>query len=89
MWILGVRRHLLAPGTIALLLSGLAPCVGQAQDALADADDVDLTSSSQPSILDANTVELHLTAEGPRESVAGAVARIRDGLPKGASIEIE
>ena len=57
--------------------------------ALADADGVDLTSSSQPSILDANTVELHLTAEGPRESVAGAVARIRDGLPDGASIEIE
>jgi len=27
-----VRRHLLAPGTIALLLSGLAPCVGNAQD---------------------------------------------------------
>src|SRR2546423_14901306 len=27
-----VRRHLLTPGTIALLLSGLAPCVGNAQD---------------------------------------------------------
>ena len=27
------RRHRLLPGTIALLLSGLAPCVGNAQDA--------------------------------------------------------
>ena len=56
--------------------------------ALADTDGVDLTSSSQPSLL-ANSVELNLTAEGPREAVAGAVASIRDGLPDGASIVIE
>ena len=57
--------------------------------ALADADGVDLTSSSQPAILDENTVELHLTVEGARESVVDAVAGIRDGLPDAASIEIE
>jgi hypothetical protein len=32
-WMFRVRRHRLLPGTIALLLSGLAPCVGNAQDA--------------------------------------------------------
>ena len=56
--------------------------------ALADADDVDLTSSSQPSILDANTVALDLTAEGPIEAITAAIARIRDGLPWSASIDI-
>ncbi len=55
---------------------------------LADADGVDLTSSSQPSVLDANTVELVLTAEGPREAIMGAIATIRDDLPRGASIDL-
>src|SRR5438045_1881224 len=32
-WMFRVRRHRLLPGTIALLLSGLGPCVGYAQDA--------------------------------------------------------
>ena len=56
--------------------------------ALADAEGVDLTSSSQPSVLDADTVALDLTAEGPRDAITAAVAGIRDGLPRGASIDV-
>jgi hypothetical protein len=56
--------------------------------ALADADGVELTSSKRPSTLDANTVELHVSVEGSRDAVAAAIARISDGLPDGASIEI-
>jgi hypothetical protein len=56
--------------------------------ALADADGVELTSSAQPAILDANTVELNVSVEGARDAVATAVARIDDTLPDGASIEI-
>jgi hypothetical protein len=56
--------------------------------ALADADGVDLTSSAAPSVLDADTVELILTAEGTPDDIAGAVADIKSGLPHGASIEI-
>ena len=56
--------------------------------ALADADGVDLTSSAPPTILNDDTVELNLSADGPRESVAAAVAGIGKRLPTGASIEI-
>ena len=56
--------------------------------ALADADGVDLTSSATPAVLDADTVELSLTAEGTQDDIAGAVADIKAGLPRGASIEI-
>jgi hypothetical protein len=56
--------------------------------ALADADGVDLTSSSPPSAVGEHTVELKLSAEGPRDAVTAAVSSIRGGLPDGASIEI-
>jgi hypothetical protein len=55
---------------------------------LADADGVDLTSSSQPSIVDANTVELNFSVEGAHNDVAVAVSTISNDLPRGASIEI-
>jgi hypothetical protein len=54
---------------------------------LADAEGVDLTSSAPPTILNDETVQLDLSAEGPRESVTAAVAGIRKGLPSGASID--
>ncbi len=56
--------------------------------ALADADGVDLTSSSQPSIVDANTVELTFAVDGAHDAVTAAVSTISDDLPGGASIEI-
>jgi hypothetical protein len=56
--------------------------------ALADADGVDLTSSSQPSAIDANTVQLTFAVDGAHDDVAGAVSAISDDLPRGASIEI-
>jgi hypothetical protein len=56
--------------------------------ALADADGVELISSEPPSILDQNTVELDVAVEGAFDAVADAVASIRDGMPKGASIGI-
>jgi len=56
--------------------------------ALADADGVDLTSSSPPIILNDETVELNLSADGARDAVAAAVSSIGKDLPSGASIEI-
>jgi hypothetical protein len=57
--------------------------------ALADADGVDLTSSEQPSILNASTVVLDLMLEGAHDAVAAAVSSISETLPHGASIEID
>jgi hypothetical protein len=56
--------------------------------ALADADGVDLTSSSQPSIVDGNTVELTFAVDGAHDDIAAALSTISDDLPRGASIEI-
>jgi hypothetical protein len=56
--------------------------------AVADADGVELISSQPVSILDENTVGLDLAVEGESDAVAAAVVSIRDGMPKGSSIEI-
>jgi hypothetical protein len=56
--------------------------------ALADADGVALISSEPPSKRDGNTVVLDVAVEGALDDVAAAIASIRDGMPKGASIEI-
>lgn len=56
--------------------------------ALADAGGIELISSEPPSIVDEDTVELEVAVEGALDAVADAVSGIRDGLPKGASIEI-
>jgi hypothetical protein len=56
--------------------------------ALADADGVDLISSEPPTNRDENTVQLDLAVQGALDAVAAAVESIRNGLPKGASIEI-
>jgi len=56
--------------------------------ALADADGVDLTSSEQPSILDAGKVRLNVSAEGSEADIAAAVASIGASLPDGASIKV-
>ena len=56
--------------------------------ALADADGVELISSEPPSILDDDMVALDVAVEGAPDAVADAVASIRDGMPKTASIEI-
>ena len=55
---------------------------------LADADGVDLISSEPPFRVDADTVKLSVALEGQSDSVTDAVARIRDGLPTGSSIEV-
>jgi hypothetical protein len=55
---------------------------------LADADGIELTSAEPPSVVDADTVKLGLAVEGTPDSVAGAIASIRGGLPAGASIEV-
>ena len=56
--------------------------------ALADADGVELISSEPPSILDDDMVALDVAVEGAPDAVADAVASIRDGMPRTASIEI-
>ena len=56
--------------------------------ALADADGVELISSDQPVTLDESIVALDVTVAGSFDAIADAVARIRDGMPTGASIEI-
>ena len=56
--------------------------------ALADANGVDLISSDQPLSLADGLVALNVAVEGPFDAVADAVAKIRDGLPSDASIEI-
>jgi hypothetical protein len=55
---------------------------------LADADGVELISSSPPSIAGGDTVTLEVAVEGALEAVTEAVSGIRDGMPTGASIEI-
>ena len=55
---------------------------------LADADGVDLISSEPPSVVGVDTVKLVVAVEAGLESVTGAVARVRAGMPSGASIEI-
>ena len=55
---------------------------------LADAEGVELISSEPLSVVGADTVRLGVAVEGALESVTDAVARIRDGMPTGASIEI-
>jgi hypothetical protein len=54
---------------------------------LADADGVELTSSTQPAILDDNTVELNFSVEGAHDAIAAALSSISDELPKGAAFE--
>jgi hypothetical protein len=58
---------------------------------LADAEGVELTSAQEPQHPDglADTVRLALTVEGTPEAVAAAVSLIRDGLPAGATVEVE
>lgn len=72
------RIRFAGPSTIAVRVA----------TALAEADGVELIASEPPSILGANMVELAVAVEGTLDAVAGAVASIRDGMPKGASIEI-
>jgi hypothetical protein len=55
---------------------------------VADADGVELMSSEPPSTVGDDTIKLDVTVEGERESVARAVAKIRDGLPSGATIDV-
>lgn len=56
--------------------------------ALADADGVALISSEPLSNRVGNTLELDVAVEGALDAVTAAIASIRDGMPKGASIEI-
>jgi len=55
---------------------------------LADADGVELISSEPPSSVGVDTVRLRVAVNGELESVTDAIARIRGGIPTGASIEI-
>ena len=56
--------------------------------ALADADGVELTSSDPPAPIAGGSVALDITVEGTSLAVAGAMERVRDGLPPGASIGV-
>ena len=69
-------------------LAGPAGLVVRLATELANADGVELTSSEQRSIVDANSVELGVSVEGSHVDVTRAVSSIRDELPKGSSIEI-
>ena len=56
--------------------------------AVADADGVELISSEPPSLVGAGTVALEMAVEGDPDSVSQALARLREDLPGGASIEL-
>ena len=56
--------------------------------ALADANGVELIASEQLSTHDDGSVALELTVEGLVDDVTEAVARLRDGMRAGASVEI-
>lgn len=56
--------------------------------ALADADGIELVSSEQPEVLDAQTVALNVTVNGAFDALADAVASIRAQMPPDVSIEI-
>ncbi len=78
-------------GTVAvrrISITGPATLAIHVATALADADGVEMISSEPPSVLDDDTVELKVAVEGASDAVADAVSSIREGLPKGASIEI-
>ena len=57
--------------------------------ALADANGIELISSEHPSVVDADTVRLGLEVEGELDAVTDGVAAVRDGLPAGASIDLD
>jgi hypothetical protein len=71
------RIRFVGPATLAVRVATL----------LADADGVDLISSEPPSIVDTDTVALAVAVDGEHGDVADALAGIRIGLPKDASIE--
>ncbi|MDQ4097319.1 MAG: hypothetical protein M3144_05560 [Actinomycetota bacterium] len=58
---------------------------------LADAEGVELTSSEAPEKRSGGRgeVRLRLTVEGSTDAVLDAVARVREGLPAGATLSIE
>lgn len=56
--------------------------------ALADGDEVDLTSSQPPQPHGHGTVTLDVTVEGSTAAVASAIDRVRETLPVGASVDI-
>lgn len=68
---------------------GLASLALGVATALAEADGVELTSSQPPAPLDGSVVTLDVTVDGALIDVAGAVDRIRAGLPAGASITVD
>ena len=56
--------------------------------ALADAEGVELTSSEPPTPTEGGSVVLDVTVEGASIAVGGAVDRLRDDLPSGATISV-
>jgi hypothetical protein len=86
-----VAQDLCDAGTVTvyrIVFEGPAAMAVRVATALADADGVDLISSEPLSIVGVDTVKLGVAVEGGLESVADAIASIRDGMPTGASIEI-
>jgi hypothetical protein len=53
---------------------------------LADADGVELRSATRTDDPSDDSVALVLTVEGTDESVAAAIARVREELPAGAAV---
>lgn len=73
-----------------IIYRGPASRAVEAATTLAAADGVELKSSErQARDEDANTAVLILTVEATREAIADAVTLVRDGLPAGATVEID
>jgi hypothetical protein len=71
-----------------LRYQGPAALTVRVATAVADADGVELISSEPPLLVNAGTVALEMAVEGDADSVSRALARLRDDLPGGASIEL-
>jgi hypothetical protein len=69
-----------------IVFEGPASLAVRVATELAEADGVELISSEPLSIVSADTVKLGVAVEGALESVADAIASVRDGMPAGASI---
>lgn len=74
--------------THRIVYEGPASLAVQTATRLADADGVELTSSSAPEMQDSGDVVLPLTVEGTTDAVVAAVARLGEELPAGATITI-
>jgi hypothetical protein len=74
--------------THRIIYHGPASLAVQTATMLANAEGIELASSEAPGSRTSGDVRLALTIKGSTDAIIDAVARIREGLPLGATITI-